>query len=190
MGTFFSSMAAAPFVMVELLGRPATEFGVSFAAVTLVFIGANFVGGRLSARVGTARMVLIGAVWSACAALAGLLWYAFGGLGVVVLFATSTLISIGNGLALPNALAGALNVVPERAGTASGAAAFLQSMMGAAFAQAAGSLVSVSAAPLFWAMLVAAVAALVFATLPTILGGPAVSGRGPAPQPRQEDQPA
>ena len=170
-GTFFSFMGAAPYIMVELLDRPVSEFGIFFAMVTVVFMAANFAGGRFATRFGTARMVLFGAAWSVAATLGGLLWFAFDGLSVAALFVTSATASIGSGLAMPSSQAGAMNVMPDYAGTASGGAAFLQTMFGAIFAQVAGSLVTTSAAPLFVTMLAATILALVFATLPTIYRG-------------------
>ncbi len=167
-GTFFAFMGAAPYVMVEILDRPATEFGVYFAMVTVVFMAANFVGGRLSLRFGTARMVLAGGIWSLVAALLGVIWLATGELGVFMLFATSGAISIGNGVAMPSTQAGALNVMPHYAGTASGAAAFIQTMMGAVFAQVSGSRVGGGAMPLFVTMLVATGIGFFFSTWPTL----------------------
>lgn len=170
-GMFFAFMGAGAHVMIDLLGRTSTEFGVYFAIVTAVFMAANFAGGRLSRRFGTARMVLFGASWSSIAALAGLLWFAFGGLSIASLFVTSGVASIGSGLAMPSTQAGAMNAAPHYAGTASGAAAFLQTMIGAACVQIAGSLVTTSAAPLFVTMLAATILSVTFATLPTIYAG-------------------
>ncbi len=167
-GNFFAFMAAGPYLMVNVLDRSASEFGVYFAIVTFIFMGANFTGGRLSARVGIERMVLFGAAWSALAAIGGTIWLSVFGLDVAMLFTTSALISIGSGLAMPNVQAGALNAIPEYAGTASGAAAFLQTMMGAVFAQVVGSLLTDSANPLFAAMLFSSVTGLIFSTLPTL----------------------
>ena len=113
----------------------------------------------------------------AVAALGGLLWFAFGGLSVAALFVTSGMLSIGNGLAMPSAQVGAMNVMPRYAGTASGGAAFLQTMMGAIFAQVAGSLVTTSAAPLFVPMLAATIPSLAFATLPALYPGHRPRGR-------------
>jgi DHA1 family bicyclomycin/chloramphenicol resistance-like MFS transporter len=81
----------------------------------------------------------------------------------------STLASIGNGLAMPNSQAGALNVIPELAGTASGGAAFLQTMFGAVFLQVVASLTGESAWPLFGAMLTSAVLSLTFGLIPLLL---------------------
>ena len=188
-GSFFAFMAAGPHLMVEVLDRSASEFGIYFAIVTIIFMAANFMGGRLSSRIGIERMVLLGSAWSAAAAVLSLIWLAAFGLSVFFLFAVSALVSIGNGLALPNTQAGALNAIPEIAGTASAAAAFVQTMMGAVVAQVVGLLVTNSAAPLFVSIALTSVFALGFAILPTIYrtsdpGGTAVpaptTGQSPA----------
>ncbi len=51
-GTFFAFMAAAPYLMVDVMGRTALEFSLWFALLTFTFMGANMAAGRVSARVG------------------------------------------------------------------------------------------------------------------------------------------
>ena len=168
-GSFFSFMAVGPFLMVEVLNRPATEFGAYFALVTLVFMGGNFFGGRLSNRVGLERMVVVGGIAAVTCAAIGLGAFAIFGLSVAVMFGTSFFISFGNGLAMPNSQAGALNVLPKLAGTASGAAAFIQTIFGAIFAQIVASIIDPNGAALFATMLFAVGMALLFGSIPLIL---------------------
>jgi len=168
-GSFFSFMAVGPFLMVEVLNRPATEFGAYFALVTLVFMCGNFFGGRLSNRVGLERMVVVGGIAAVTCAAIGLGAFAIFGLSVAVMFGTSFFISFGNGLAMPNSQAGALNVLPKLAGTASGAAAFIQTIFGAIFAQIVASIIDPNGAALFATMLFAVGMALLFGSIPLIL---------------------
>ena len=168
-GSFFSFMAVGPFLMVEVLNRPATEFGAYFALVTLVFMGGNFFGGRLSNRVGLERMVVVGGIAAVTCAAIGLGAFAIFGLSVAVMFGTSFFISFGNGLAMPNSQAGALNVLPKLAGTASGAAAFIQTIFGAIFAQIVASIIDPNGAALFATMLFAVGMALLFGSIPLML---------------------
>lgn len=173
-GSFFSFMAVGPFLMVEVLNRPATEFGAYFALVTLVFMSGNYFGGRLSSRVGLERMVVIGGSAALICAAAGFGAFSIFGLGVAVMFGTSFFISFGNGLAMPNSQAGALNVIPELAGTASGAAAFVQTIFGAIFAQGVAIIIDPSGTALFGAMLFAMVTALMAGSVPLYLKSRAV----------------
>jgi DHA1 family bicyclomycin/chloramphenicol resistance-like MFS transporter len=85
------------------------------------------------------------------------------------MFGTSFFISFGNGLAMPNSLAGSLNVIPELAGTASGAAAFVQTIFGAIFAQVVATIIDPSGTALFATMLFAVAMALLFGSIPLIL---------------------
>jgi len=153
--SFFAFMAVGPYLMVDVLERPATEFGTYFAIVTLVFMTGNFLGGRLSTRVGLERMVVLGGIVSVICVGTGLAAFTAFGLGVLVMFGTSFFSSIGNGLAMPNSQAGALNVIPELAGTASGLAAFVQTIFGAICAQTVASIIDPTGVALFVTMLLA-----------------------------------
>ena len=168
-GAFMAFMAVGPYLTVTILDRTATEFGIYFGLVTLLFMGANYVGGRLSHPIGLERMVIIGAIVATVFSIAGLSLYLTTGLTFFVMFATQTMSSIGNGLAMPNSQAGALNVNPELAGTASGGAAFVQTMIGAMFAQTVASATGDTGLPLFIATLFAACGALVFGVIPFLV---------------------
>src|SRR5262249_20915116 len=61
-------------------------------------------------------------------------------LGLLAVVAAPTLISIGNGMLLPNAIAGAVSVRPLAAGAASGLLGCTQMLFGALMAQVAGQL--------------------------------------------------
>ena len=165
-GSFTAIMATGPYLMVEVLDRPATEFGIYFALVTVVYMSTHFIGGRFSSRVGIERMVVIAGLISTAAALAGLAWFAVFGLGVAVIFLTSSGTSVGNGLAQPNSQVGAMNVIPELAGTASGGAAFTQTLSSAIFAQVTASFIDDSGGALFIAVAVSAVLALAAGSVP------------------------
>jgi len=137
---FFAFVSYAPYVMVEILNRPATEYGLYFIALSLGFMLGNFTAAKISERVGNERMVLLGSLVSllgtgAMAAIAVTsAWTPIG------LFGPAIVAVFGNGLAMPNAQAGALNVAPESAGTASGLTGFLQMGIAAVVAQAVGTM--------------------------------------------------
>ena len=63
-------------------------------------------------------------------------------IGPLAVIAAPALISIGNGIVLPNAIAGAVSVRPLAAGTASGLLGCTQMLFGAVMAQLAGHLVA------------------------------------------------
>ena len=82
------------------------------------------------------------------------------GAGPAIIFLPQLVISYGNGLLLPNAIAGAISLRPQAAGTASGMTGFTQMAIGAAATQAVSMLLagSGSAMPMAWMMLLAAAA--------------------------------
>ena len=165
-GTFFAFMAAAPYLMVDVLGRPALEFSLWFALLTFTFMGANLAAGRISARIGLDRMVLLGSLLSLSGGVLFLVILTLFGLTPLTLFLPNALVGAGQGISMPNAQAGAINLSPKMAGTASGLLAFATMGMGAAFSQIVGELADGTAVPLAWTVLVGVVLAVVFGQIP------------------------
>jgi DHA1 family bicyclomycin/chloramphenicol resistance-like MFS transporter len=164
MSLFFSFLAGAPFIVVQVLGLPATEYGLMFILVSGAFMIGNLLAARISSRVGLDRMTLIGAV-----TLLELLTILVLGLGLLTLFLPMTLIGFAQGLALPNTQAGAVSVEPQLAGAASGLSGFLQMTMAAIFAQLVGVLQDGTAWPTLLAMLLCAagfLASVLYVVLP------------------------
>ena len=140
LASFFSFIAAAPYLMVNSLGRPAAEYGLYFIAISLAFMAGNGFTARLSPKLGTDRMILIGSA----VALGGVALLASLALSGIFapwsLFAPTAVIVFGNGLAMANLQAGALGIYPQSAGTASGLSGFIQMALAAVIAQAVGQL--------------------------------------------------
>src|SRR4051812_12636154 len=59
---FFAFLAGAPYIMIELLKRPASEYGTLFILVSAGYALGNFIAARLAVKVGTRRLVLAGAL--------------------------------------------------------------------------------------------------------------------------------
>jgi DHA1 family bicyclomycin/chloramphenicol resistance-like MFS transporter len=137
---FFAFVAGAPYYMLDILDRPATEYGLWFIIVSVGFMVGNFFAARLTARVGLDRMVLLGsclglvATLLAAALMIGVSW------APALLFCPMMLGAFANGLAIPNAQAGAVSVDPVLAGTASGLSGFTQMLCAAIVSQAVGML--------------------------------------------------
>jgi DHA1 family bicyclomycin/chloramphenicol resistance-like MFS transporter len=128
---FFGFLAGAPRLMTDVLHEPPSTYGALFILVSAGYIVGNFVAGRLSVAVGTERMVLAGSLVSAAGAALMIAWLLGPGLGPLALFVPMTLVGIGNGIGMPNAIAAAVSVDPQAAGTASGLLGFLQMGVGA-----------------------------------------------------------
>jgi len=158
-GSFFAFMAGAPYLMVDVLGRPAIEFSLWFALLTFTFMAANYIAGKVSSRIGLDRMVMIGSVLSLAGGVLFLAMLGVFGLTPLSLFLPNALVGIGQGISMPNAQAGAINVDPKLAGTASGLLAFATMGMGAVFSQIVGEFADGTADPLAWSVMAGVIAA-------------------------------
>jgi MFS transporter, DHA1 family, multidrug resistance protein len=173
---FFAFVAGAPYYMIDILHRPATEYGLWFIVVSLGFMAGNFATARLGRRIGLDRMVLLGS----CLVLVGIVLGAgltVGGLWTpLALFGPMMLATFGNGLSVPNAQAGAVSVDPLIAGTASGLSGFTQMLVAALVSQAVGMLQNGTPYPMLGFMVGCAAISLVGFVLPRRLAGLALAG--------------
>ncbi len=145
---FFTFLGAGPYVVVTMMGRPSVEFGFWFALTSLGYMSGNFIASRFSQRLGIDRMILAGiAVEFAGAVLTVVLIAIFPNAGPFIIFAPQAIIALGNGMMLPNAIAAAVSIRPQAAGTASGITGFTQMACGAAATQAASMVMSHVATP-------------------------------------------
>jgi DHA1 family bicyclomycin/chloramphenicol resistance-like MFS transporter len=168
--TFFAFVAGAPYYMVDILGRPATEYGLWFIVVSVAFMAGNFGAARLTPRIGLDRIVLLGSALVLLGALlaAGLLIR--GPWTPGALFGPMMLVTFGNGLAIPNAQAGAVSVDPVLAGTASGLSGFTQMLVAALVSQAVGMLQNGTPWPMIGFMVGCAAISLLGFVLPCGIG--------------------
>ena len=134
-GAFFSMAAATAFLMTDYLGRPATEFGLYFLFFPFGYWIGNFISSRLSGRVAIDIMVFAGSTVLILNALALAALMVFGLVNPLTIFIPGFLLTFSQGLALPNAQAGALSVDRDLAGTASGIGTFMQFFWAAIFTQ-------------------------------------------------------
>jgi DHA1 family bicyclomycin/chloramphenicol resistance-like MFS transporter len=133
---FFVYIGGAPHVVVTIMGRSSAVYGVWFAVASFGYMTGNFIAARRSVVLGVDRMIWWGTLVALLAAVVEcLLVVAMPGGGPAIIFVPQILISIGSGFLMPNALAGAVSVRPQAAGTASGFTGFLQMGLGALSAQ-------------------------------------------------------
>lgn len=167
--TYFAFLGGGPHVVVTMMNRTSAEYGAWFAISALSYLLANMTTARMTPRYGIDTMIraglaleLIGAFLSILAAItmpAG---------GPEIVFLPQCLISFGNGLLLPNAIAGAISVRPQASGTASGISGFTQFAIGAAAAQLMSHILVTASTPLPLALamlILAAAAGIAFAVL-------------------------
>ena len=158
---FFTFLGGGPHVVVTLMGRSSAEFGMWFALTSLGYMSGNFTASRLSQRLGVDVMIMAGIVFELIgSALTALLVATMPDAGPAIIFVPQLVISFGNGLLLPNAIAGAISVRPQAAGAAAGMTGFTQMAIGAAATQ----IVSIalagghSAMPMAWMLVIVVVA--------------------------------
>jgi DHA1 family bicyclomycin/chloramphenicol resistance-like MFS transporter len=166
---FFICIGGGPHVVITSMGRSSAEYGLWFALSAFGYMVGNFTVSRLAQRVRLDAMIMAGiALGLAGAALMAVLFTVFPHGGPMTVFVPQFFISYGNGLLLPNAIAGAVSIRPEAAGAASGLTGFVQMATGAAAAQTISVLLagSSNAMPMAWTMFaVLAACALAFRVL-------------------------
>jgi len=128
---FFSFIAGGVFVATEVYGLTASQYGLFFIMNVVGYVIGSFLTGRFSARVGIGRMIVAGNTVS-LVAVSTAAALALGGFSHPLhLFGPMFVLGLGNGIALPNCVAGAVSVRPQLAGSASGLAGAFQIGAGA-----------------------------------------------------------
>ena len=159
---FFAFLGGAPYIVIEIMGRPPSEYGWYFALSAIGYMSGNLISGRMATRVGIDRLIGFGLVMNVLGASLMLVLWAAGSMVPLALFAPMLLYAIGNGLNIPNGTAGAISVNPRRAGAASGLSGFLQLSVGAGASALVGHLVTDGQLPLAIVMLSSSLLGIVF----------------------------
>ncbi|WP_274836968.1 multidrug effflux MFS transporter [Phaeobacter gallaeciensis] len=161
-GAFFAYLGGAPFVGTQVYGLDPATLGICFAAPAVGYFLGNFVSGRFSMAFGVNRMVLWGCIINGVG-VAISLGIALAGLdSLYTFFGFMTCVGLGNGMAIPNATAGAISVRPHLAGSASGLSGAIMIGGGAGLSAMAGWVLvpGATAVPLLAIMFVTAVLGL------------------------------
>jgi DHA1 family bicyclomycin/chloramphenicol resistance-like MFS transporter len=146
---FFTFLGGGPYIVVTMMGRTSIEFGFWFALTSFGYMAGNFSVSRLSQRFGVDAMIMAGiGVEFTGAILTVVLVAAAPDAGPVIIFVPQAIIAFGNGLMLPNAIAAAISIRPQAAGTASGITGFTQMSLGAASTQMASIVMTHVATPM------------------------------------------
>lgn len=169
---FFAIAAASPFLMKDVLGRSATEYGLYFMCFPLGYCSGNLISSRLSGRVAIETMVLTGALLCGLVVAGQAGFILAGYLSPLLLFVPGGLISFSQGLSLPNAQAGAMRVLPALSGTAAGLGVFVQMLLSAVSAEVYGLLADGTPMPMIAISSIGAVLAVGAAIVSFILRQP------------------
>lgn len=165
LSVFYAFLAAAPYLMTDVLGRPARDYGLLFILLSVTYIFGNFVSARLVGRFGTVRLILVGVIAVAVILLASAALYVFAGLTVLTLFVPAIITSGFLGLVLANAQARAIEAHPDAIGAASGLSTFLQLATAALATQVVGLFANGTVWPMMAVMAIVTVIALLLTPL-------------------------
>jgi DHA1 family bicyclomycin/chloramphenicol resistance-like MFS transporter len=160
MAAFFVAQAALPYLIVEVQGGSATEYGVWFAVLCAVYAAGNYLTGRWSGRFTRAQLVLVSGIGCLVPAAAG--WVAAGTLGwsTPTLFVPVVVLSFFGAIAIAPVQAAAVAAQPERSGTASGLMSGMQMAIGACVVQLVGFSHDGTPYPMFAVLVACALLAL------------------------------
>ncbi|MEM8814578.1 MAG: multidrug effflux MFS transporter [Pseudomonadota bacterium] len=158
---FFGFIAGAPYIMSEILGYPATVYGLYFFMVPFGYFIGSLIAGRYAERLSHERLTLAGAVAGLAACALGWFWTAGAAFEPLSLFLPAALLAVASGVALPGAQAGMLAAAGRHSGAGSGLFSFIQLITSAIAAQLVGALQALGPSGVFGVMLVASALALI-----------------------------
>ena len=161
-GAFFALLGGASFVGTTIFGLSPVWNGVALGAPAVGYALGNFLSGRFSVRLGINKMALIGTGVTIAGLGTSVLLTLAGIIHPLVFFGFCTFLGLGNGLTLPNVMAGSISVRPHLAGTASGLGGAIMIGGGAALSQFAGSILTVDSGTLPLQMLMLGTSVLAF----------------------------
>ncbi len=136
--SMYAFTAAAPFIVINELHRPATEVGICLALLIFGYWIGSIIATRLIGRIAMKPLMLVSNLVSIAAAIAFFGLTATGELGLLPMMAAIMVYTIGAGVASPNALTLAVSVNPKITGSASGLYGATQMAVGAVCTALAG----------------------------------------------------
>ena len=128
--SWFTFLAAAPYLLSELLHEPPSTYGLMILLPMAGYILGNAAVGRFSVLLGNTALFIAGLALSLASGVMLVLW-CLSSLTPWALFVPMAISSIGNGMSQPPGIAAGLGVYPRIAGTASGLMGFMQMMIAA-----------------------------------------------------------
>ncbi len=162
MSAVFATQAAIPYLIVEVQGGSATEYGVWFGIACLFYVAGNQFTARWGHRFAPRTLILYSGVGCSLVAVAGALAAHVFAMSTALLFAPTIALYFFAAVGIAPVQAEAVAVQPGRAGAASGLLTALQMGAGALTVQAIGFAHDGTPGPLFMGLLACTTLALVF----------------------------
>ncbi len=128
--SWFTFLAAAPYLLAERLHEPPSTYGLMILLPMAGYILGNASVARLSVFLGSTRLFIVGLALSLASGVMLATW-CLADLTPWALFVPMALSSIGNGISQPTGVAAGLSVYPRIAGAASGLMGFTQMIIAA-----------------------------------------------------------
>jgi DHA1 family bicyclomycin/chloramphenicol resistance-like MFS transporter len=144
----FAWISGSAFVLQDLYRLSAFGYSVAFAICSLGYLLGTFAATQLVGRIGLGPSIGIGSGALAAGGLAMCGTLALGLTSIIAIVAPTTLYLFGLGLAMPQAMAGALTPFPDRAGAASSLLGFVQQSSAALLGAVVGHMLGASAWPI------------------------------------------
>ena len=144
----FAWISGSPFVLQELHGLSALEFGFAFGLACIGSVFGAALAAPLVMRIGLALTIGLGTIALAGGGLAMVASVALATHSVAALVLSMMLYQAGLGLAMPQAIAGALTPFPDHAGAASSLVGFMQQTSAALLGAVVGHMLGFTAWPL------------------------------------------
>jgi DHA1 family bicyclomycin/chloramphenicol resistance-like MFS transporter len=152
-GAFFANAAASPFLAMGTLGISPAEYALWFLFLPIGFMTGNFISARIGNRAPIERMTFLGTIICFAVVILQAVGLVVFGLSMEMLMMPMALIGIGQGLCLPYAQAGTMQIDPAYAGSASGAVTFGQLFFAGVAQQIVGLIADGSGLPMVAVML-------------------------------------
>jgi DHA1 family bicyclomycin/chloramphenicol resistance-like MFS transporter len=147
---FFAFLAAAPYLMAEVMQRPARDYGFWFMPVAGIFILGTFLSTRFLDRYGADRLIRFGVYATLAVVIAAAPLYLLLPLTPPLLFLPAVAFSMVQGFVIPNCQASAINVEPRYAGAGSGLIGFIAMAVSAGVAQSVAEVADGSVRPMLY----------------------------------------
>ncbi|RVU86437.1 Bcr/CflA family efflux MFS transporter [Leucothrix sargassi] len=145
---FFAYLGGAPFVGSVVYHLPPDKIGWFLMFTPMGYILGNFISGRFSNVLGIEKMLLVGTLITLLSMTTCLIVILSGASSPLGFYVFTMGIGFGNGMVLPNATAGLLDVNPALAGSASGLSGAIMTLGGALLSGLAGFLLTETSGPL------------------------------------------
>lgn len=125
-GAFFAFLGGGTLIANKVYGLSPSQYGFYFMFISAGYLLGNLISSRITNRVGINQMMLSGNIVVGLGLAASILTIYSGSTHPLAFFGFVFFVGVGNGMTLPSASAGVVNVRPALAGSASGLAGSLQ----------------------------------------------------------------